>query len=149
METENLKIMRMQAVLTIVLLAATPAVAQLPLSAPAPSGAEQPLVPAQRPPNDTFNGSGLVEKAVPGTLKLSILDAIDRGLRHNLGLLEGQDRYGAGVSGSLEVVQSQEAVADANETYIQALYLNNAAKLSLAHALGVAEQQTKSFLGGK
>jgi outer membrane protein TolC len=64
-------------------------------------------------------------------------------------LKEAQDRYSAGVSGSLEVVQSQEAVADANETYIQALYLNNVAKLSLAHALGVAEQQTKSFLGGK
>jgi len=64
-------------------------------------------------------------------------------------LKEAQDRYSAGVSGSLEVVQSQEAVADANETYIQALYLNNVAKLSLAYALGVAEQQTKSFLGGK
>jgi len=64
-------------------------------------------------------------------------------------LKEAQDRYSAGVSGSLDVVQSQEAVADANETYIQALYLNNVAKLSLAHALGVAEQQTKSFLGGK
>jgi len=94
-ETANLKIMRMQAVLTIVLLAATPAVAQLPLSAPAPSGGEepsQPLSPAQRPPNDTFNGSGLVETAVPGTLKLSIVDAIDRGLRHNLGLLLSQEQ---------------------------------------------------------
>jgi outer membrane protein TolC len=94
-ETENLKIMRMQAVLTTVFLAATPAVAQLPLSAPAPSGGEQPsqpLSPAQRPPNDTFNGSGLVEKPVPGTLKLSILDAIDRGLHHNLGLLLSQEQ---------------------------------------------------------
>jgi outer membrane protein TolC len=64
-------------------------------------------------------------------------------------LKEAQDRYSAGVSGSLDVVQAQEAVTNANETYIQALYLNNVAKLSLAHALGVAEQQTKSFLGGK
>jgi outer membrane protein TolC len=64
-------------------------------------------------------------------------------------LKEAQDRYAAGVSGSLDVVQAQEAVANANETYIQALYLNNVAKLSLAHALGVAEQQTKTFLGGK
>src|SRR6516162_10129542 len=94
-ETANLKIMRMQAVLTIVLLAATPAVAQLPLSAPAPSGAEQPSQPlstAQRPSNDAFNGSGLVEKPVPGTVKLSILDAIDRGLHHNLGLLLSQEQ---------------------------------------------------------
>jgi hypothetical protein len=46
-------------------------------------------------------------------------------------------------------VQSQEAVALANETYIQALYLNNVAKLTLARALGVAEQRTRAFLGGK
>lgn len=64
-------------------------------------------------------------------------------------LKQAQDRYASGVSGSLEVVQSQEAVAVANETYIQALYLNNIAKLALARALGVAEQQTRTFLGGK
>ncbi len=64
-------------------------------------------------------------------------------------LKEAQDRYSAGVSGSLEVVQAQEAVAGANETYIQALYLNNVAKLTLVRALGVAEQETRTFLGGK
>jgi len=64
-------------------------------------------------------------------------------------LKEAQDRYSAGVSGSLEVVQAQEAVANANETHIQALYLNNVAKLTLARALGIAELQTKTFLGGK
>jgi outer membrane protein TolC len=64
-------------------------------------------------------------------------------------LTQAQDRFKAGVSGSLEVVQAQEAVATANETYIQALYLNNVAKLTLARALGVAEQLTKAFLGGK
>ncbi|HLJ89891.1 MAG TPA: TolC family protein [Candidatus Angelobacter sp.] len=64
-------------------------------------------------------------------------------------LKQAQDRYSAGVSGSLEVVQSQEAVAGANETYIQALYLNNVAKLELARALGVAEQETRAFLEGR
>jgi outer membrane protein TolC len=64
-------------------------------------------------------------------------------------LNQAQDRFKAGVSGSLEVVQAQEAVATANETYIQALYLNNVAKLTLVRALGVAEQRTKAFLGGK
>jgi outer membrane protein TolC len=64
-------------------------------------------------------------------------------------LKQAQDRFKAGVSGSLDVVQAQEAVATANETYIQALYLNNVAKLTLARALGIAEQQTKAFLGGK
>jgi outer membrane protein TolC len=64
-------------------------------------------------------------------------------------LKQAQDRYGAGVSGSLEVVQAQEAVTAANETYIQALYLNNVAKLALARGLGVAEQQTRAFLEGR
>jgi outer membrane protein TolC len=64
-------------------------------------------------------------------------------------LKESQDRYAAGVSGSLEVVQSQEAVAGANENHIQALYLNNVAKLQLVRALGEAEQRTRAFLGGK
>jgi outer membrane protein TolC len=64
-------------------------------------------------------------------------------------LKEAQDRYKAGVSGSLEVVQAQEAVAGANENHIQALYQNNVAKLTLARALGEAEQRTRAFLGGK
>ncbi|HMC29941.1 MAG TPA: TolC family protein, partial [Candidatus Angelobacter sp.] len=64
-------------------------------------------------------------------------------------LKEARDRYAAGVSGSLEVVQAQEAVAAANDNHIQALYQNNVAKLSLVRALGQAEQRTRSFLGGK
>jgi outer membrane protein TolC len=64
-------------------------------------------------------------------------------------LKQSQDRFAAGVAGTLDVVQSQEAVATANESYIQALYLNNVAKLTLARALGVAEEQTRAFLGGK
>jgi len=64
-------------------------------------------------------------------------------------LKEARDRYAAGVSGSLEVVQAQEAVASANDNHIQAMYQNNVAKLSLVRALGQAEQRTRSFLGGK
>jgi outer membrane protein TolC len=64
-------------------------------------------------------------------------------------LRQSQDRYKAGVSGSLEVVQSQEAVASANDSYIQALYQSNVARLSLVRALGEAEQRTRAFLGGK
>jgi outer membrane protein TolC len=64
-------------------------------------------------------------------------------------LKQARDRFRSGVSTSLEVVQSQEAVASANETYIDALYLNNVAKLSLVRALGVAEQRTRAFLEGK
>lgn len=64
-------------------------------------------------------------------------------------LRQSQDRFSAGVSGTLEVVQAQEAVATSNEQYIQSLYVNNVAKLTLARALGVAEKRVKAFLGGK
>jgi len=64
-------------------------------------------------------------------------------------LKQAQDRYASGVSGSLEVVQAQESVAASNEILIQALYRNNVAKLEMARALGVAEQQARTFLGGR
>jgi outer membrane protein TolC len=64
-------------------------------------------------------------------------------------LKQAQDRYAAGVAGSLDVVQAQEVVTGANETYIQALYLNNVAKLALARGLGVVEQETRAFLEGR
>jgi hypothetical protein len=52
------------------------------------------------------------------------------------------------VAGSLEVVQSQEAVATANDHYTSALYAHNIAKATLARAVGVAEGATKAYLGG-
>ena len=60
-----------------------------------------------------------------------------------------RDRFAAGVTDTLEVVQSQEAVAAANETYISTLYAHNVAKASLARAVGVAEQAIKQYLVGK
>ena len=63
-------------------------------------------------------------------------------------LEQARDRYAAGIAGSLEVTQAQEAVAAASETYIGALYAHNLAKASLARAVGTAEQSVLSFLGG-
>jgi outer membrane protein TolC len=63
-------------------------------------------------------------------------------------LEQARDRYAAGVAGSLEVTQAQEAVAAASDTYIGALYAHNLAKASLARAVGTAEQSVMSFLGG-
>jgi outer membrane protein TolC len=63
-------------------------------------------------------------------------------------LVQSRDRFSAGVAGSLEVVQSQEAVATANDHYTSALYAHNIAKASLARAVGVAEDATKAYLGG-
>ncbi len=63
-------------------------------------------------------------------------------------LAQSRDRFSAGVAGSLEVVQSQEALAAANDNYTSALYAHNIAKATLARAVGVAEDAIKAFLGG-
>lgn len=63
-------------------------------------------------------------------------------------LIEARDRFAAGVVNSLEVVQSQEAVATADENYISSLYSFNVAKASLARALGMAEVTFKQMMGG-
>ncbi len=67
----------------------------------------------------------------------------------NQTLAQSQDRSRAGVADNLEVVQAQESVAAANQSYIASLYSFNLAKLSLAQALGVAEQSALQYLGGK
>lgn len=67
----------------------------------------------------------------------------------NQTLVQAQDRFKAGVTNNLEVVQAQQAVAAANQSYIASLYSYNAAKISLAQALGVAEQSGLEYLGVK
>jgi outer membrane protein TolC len=63
-------------------------------------------------------------------------------------LAQTRDRFAAGVAGSVEVVQAQDALAAANESYIAALYAHNLAKATLARAIGVAEEATQTYLGG-
>jgi outer membrane protein TolC len=67
----------------------------------------------------------------------------------NQTLAQAQDRFRAGVADNLEVVQAQESVATANQSYINSLYAFNLAKISLAQAIGVAEQSALQYLGGK
>jgi outer membrane protein TolC len=64
-------------------------------------------------------------------------------------LVQSRDRFGAGVTDTVEVVQSQEAVASAHEQYISSLYSYNYAKISLVRALGIAEQGVKEYFKGK
>lgn len=64
-------------------------------------------------------------------------------------LKQSRDRFSAGVADSVEVVQSQEAVASAHEQFISSLYNFNAAKISLARALGAAEEGFKQYFKGK
>jgi outer membrane protein TolC len=67
----------------------------------------------------------------------------------NQTLVQAQDRFQAGVADNLEVVQAQESVAAATQSHIASLYSFNVAKLSLALAVGVAEQSALHYLGVK
>jgi outer membrane protein TolC len=64
-------------------------------------------------------------------------------------LIQARDRFAAGVTDNLEVVQAQESVAAANENYISSLYAHNLAKVALARALGYAEVGVKQYLKSK
>jgi outer membrane protein TolC len=64
-------------------------------------------------------------------------------------LAQSRDRFSAGVTDTVEVVQSQETVASAHEQYISSLYSYNFAKISLVRALGLAEGGVKKYFRGK
>jgi outer membrane protein TolC len=67
----------------------------------------------------------------------------------NRTLEQARDRFTAGVTDNLEVVQAQETVAFANESYISSLYSHNVAKVALARAIGYAEEGVKLYLKNK
>ncbi len=64
-------------------------------------------------------------------------------------LTQSRDRFSAGVTDTVEVVQSQESVASAHEQYISSLYNYNYATISLVRALGIAEQGITEYFRGK
>jgi outer membrane protein TolC len=65
----------------------------------------------------------------------------------NAELAQAQNRFQAGVTSNLEVVQAQESVATAAENQIDSLYAHNLAKVALARAMGVAEDMASAILG--
>ena len=64
-------------------------------------------------------------------------------------LTQSRDRFTAGVTDNLEVVQAQESVAAAHESFIQSLYAHNLAKVELARAIGDAENGVKQYLSSQ
>jgi outer membrane protein TolC len=64
-------------------------------------------------------------------------------------LTQSRDRFSAGVTDTVEVVQSQEAVASAHDQYISSLYKYNFAKISLIRAQGAGAQGVKQYFPGK
>jgi outer membrane protein TolC len=57
-----------------------------------------------------------------------------------------RQRFDAGVADNLEVVQSQESIANAEMDYINSVFAHNVAKLSLARASGQAAANLEHFL---
>jgi outer membrane protein TolC len=64
----------------------------------------------------------------------------------NQALTQARDRFVAGVTDNIEVVQAQESVATANDELILALFAHNSAKVALARAMGGAEQGIQKLL---
>ena len=67
----------------------------------------------------------------------------------NDNVARSRERFTAGVTDSVEVVQSEQSLASANDQYITSLYSHNFAKLALARALGVARTNFSQYLGGR
>jgi outer membrane protein TolC len=63
-------------------------------------------------------------------------------------LTQARDRFVAGVTDNIEVVQAQESVANANQTLISSIYMHNLAKVQLARAAGMTENNLKQYMGG-
>jgi outer membrane protein TolC len=63
-------------------------------------------------------------------------------------LTQSVDRFTAGVTNSVEVVQSQETVAAAERDYVSTLFSLNLARIAFAKATGQAEQFIPKMLKG-
>ena len=63
-------------------------------------------------------------------------------------LVQARDRFAAGVTDNIEVVQAQESVATANQSFISSIYMHNLAKVQLARAVGMTETTLKEYMGG-
>ncbi len=59
---------------------------------------------------------------------------------------QSRTRFQAGVTNSVEIVQSQETLASADLDYINSVFAHNVAKLSLARAMGRAAESLDTFL---
>jgi len=62
---------------------------------------------------------------------------------------QARDRFVAGVTDNIEVVQAQDSVAAANDSYISSLFNYTIARISLARAEGIAETGVLNYLRGK
>lgn len=62
---------------------------------------------------------------------------------------QARDRFAAGVASNVDVVQAQQSVADAQESYIEALYDQSVARAAMARAVGGVEAAYRDFVKGE
>jgi outer membrane protein TolC len=60
-------------------------------------------------------------------------------------LKQSRDRFTAGVTNTVEIVQAQQSVADADENLISAQFQYNIAKVELARSVGLAEEGMRTY----
>ena len=60
-------------------------------------------------------------------------------------LQQSQDRFAVGVADSVEVVNSEQSLAAADHDYVNSLFSQHVARITLAHATGGAEQQVPAL----
>jgi outer membrane protein TolC len=101
------------------------------------------------------NVQGQIDQEVRAAL-LDLSSAADQVVvaQDNVGLADqtltqARDRFTAGVTDNIEVVQAQDSVAAAQQNFISAVYAHNLAKVALARAMGATEANLKMFMGGK
>jgi outer membrane protein TolC len=64
-------------------------------------------------------------------------------------LRQARDRFVQGIADTVEVVQAQQTVAQADNDYINAVFEHNLAKVALSRAMGQAESTVQNLLRGK
>lgn len=98
-------------------------------------------------------GAGIYYQVQGALLDLNATDEEVKVTRTAVELAEAQlthaeDRFAAGVASNIEVVQAQEALANANDRMIASLFSHNLARATLTRVLGVAEDPLIDFLRG-
>jgi outer membrane protein TolC len=78
------------------------------------------------------------------TAQVDVADRSRQVAREALALT--RQRLDAGVSDNVEVIQAQEALANAELDYINSIFSHNVAKLSLARAIGQAAEHVSDFV---
>ena len=74
-----------------------------------------------------------------------VLARHNQDLAHDM-LQQSTDRFIAGVTDTVEVVQAEQSVVQADDDLISALFEHNLAKLSLARAMGESEETLPQLL---